>query len=105
MTIHYTPGEAFVKNRSEGDWPCHSYGERLSKLVYSREGKTEGGGTVMATIQPQGENIRQAVKWISAELQEDPSKRVQKLVQEAALRFNLSPLEEEYLVSFYRKEG
>lgn len=97
--------EAFVKNRSEWAWPCHYYGERLSKLVYSRKGKTEGGGSDMATIQLQGENIRQAVKWISAELQEDPSKRVQKLVQEAALRFNLSPLEEEYLVSFYRKEA
>lgn len=58
----------------------------------------------MATIQPQGESIRQAVKWISAELLEDPSKKAQKLVQEAGLRFNLSPLEEEYLVSFYRKE-
>jgi hypothetical protein len=83
---------------------CHDYGERRPKLVYSRQDKTEGGRS-MATIQPQGENIRQAVKWISAELQEDPSKRVQKLIQEAALRFNLSPLEEEYLVSFYRKEA
>jgi hypothetical protein len=58
----------------------------------------------MATIQPQGESIRQAVKWISAELQEDPSQKIQKLIQEAALRFNLSPLEEEYLNSFYGKE-
>ena len=59
----------------------------------------------MATIQLQGENIRQAVKWISAELVEDPGKRVQKLIQDAAQRVNLSPLEEEYLVSFYRKEA
>jgi hypothetical protein len=58
----------------------------------------------MATIQPQGESIRQAVKWISAELQEDPCKRIRGLIQEASLRFNLSPLEEEYLVSFYRGE-
>jgi hypothetical protein len=58
----------------------------------------------MATIQPQGESIRQAVKWISAELQEDPNKRIRGLIQEAALKFNLSPLEEEYLVSFYRGE-
>lgn len=58
----------------------------------------------MATIQPQGESIRQAVKWISAELLEDPGKRVQKLIQEAAQRFNLSPLEEEFLVSFYHKD-
>ena len=58
----------------------------------------------MATIQPHGEKIRQAVKWISAELVEDPGKRVQKLIQEASVRFNLSPTEEEYLVSFYREK-
>jgi hypothetical protein len=44
------------------------------------------------------------VKWISAELVEDPGKRVQKLIQDAAQRFNLSPLEDECLVSFYDKE-
>ncbi len=58
----------------------------------------------MATMQPKGENIRQAVKWISAEVQDDPSRPLVKLVQEASEKFNLSPLEEEYLVSFY-KEG
>jgi hypothetical protein len=58
----------------------------------------------MATIQPKGEKIRQAVKWISGELQEDEKKSIQKLVQEAALRFNLSPAEEEYLVAFYREK-
>ncbi len=58
----------------------------------------------MATIQPKGEKIRQAVKWISGELQEDEKKSIQKLVQEAALRFNLSPAEEEYLVAFYRQK-
>ncbi len=58
----------------------------------------------MATIQPKGEKIRQAVKWISAEVQDDPNRPLVKLVQEACRKFNLSPLEEEYLVSFY-KEG
>jgi hypothetical protein len=58
----------------------------------------------MATIQPKGEKIRQAVKWISGELQEDEKKSIQKLVQQAALRFNLSPAEEEYLVGFYREK-
>jgi hypothetical protein len=60
----------------------------------------------MTAIQPKGEKIRQAVKWISSELQEDEKKSIPKLIQEAALRFNLSPVEEESLVSFYReKEG
>jgi len=58
----------------------------------------------MAAIMPKGEQVRQAVKYISSELQEDPSKSKQKLIQEACLKFNLSPLEEEALVSFYREE-
>ncbi|RJR54412.1 MAG: hypothetical protein C4576_00725 [Desulfobacteraceae bacterium] len=58
----------------------------------------------MATIMPKGEKVRQAVKYISSELQEDPSKSKQKLIQEACLKFNLSPLEEEALISFYREE-
>ena len=60
----------------------------------------------MGTIQPKGEKVRQAVKWISSELQEDEKKSIPKLIRQAALRFNLSPVEEESLISFYReKEG
>jgi hypothetical protein len=58
----------------------------------------------MATIQPKGEKIRQAVKWISAERVVDEKKAFSGLIQEAALRFNLSPKEEEFLISFYREE-
>ena len=58
----------------------------------------------MATIQPKGENIRQAVKWISAELIEDENRPISPLVQAASLKFNLSPKEEEYLISFYEQE-
>lgn len=58
----------------------------------------------MATIQPKSERVRQAVKWISAELLEDPKKKVQKLIQEAAGKFNLSPMEEESLASFYTEK-
>ncbi|MBW2018147.1 MAG: hypothetical protein JRH13_15600 [Deltaproteobacteria bacterium] len=57
----------------------------------------------MATIQPKGEKIRQAVKWISSEKLEDEGKSLLALVEEAASRFNLSPAEEEYLRDFYRK--
>jgi hypothetical protein len=58
----------------------------------------------MATIQPKGEKLRQAVKWISAERQEDENKAIQQLIQEAALRFNLSPKDEEFLRSFYEEK-
>ncbi|HVO68142.1 MAG TPA: hypothetical protein VMT12_16830 [Syntrophales bacterium] len=59
----------------------------------------------MTAIMPEGENIRKAVKWISGELQENPSKSLQKLVNEAVLRFDLSPKDAEFLTSFYRKDS
>lgn len=58
----------------------------------------------MGTIQPKGEKVRQAVRWISSELQEDEKKSIPKLIRQAALRFNLSPVEEESLISFYSGE-
>ena len=56
----------------------------------------------MTTIQPDGEMIRKAVKWISDERQTDQSKKHQQLIEEAAIRFNLSPMEVEYLNNFLR---
>lgn len=58
----------------------------------------------MATIQPKGEKIRQAVKWISGMIKEADNRPVYGLIAEAALKFNLSPREEDFLQSFY-KEG
>ncbi len=52
----------------------------------------------MATIQPKGERIRQAVRWISSERVEDDTKAISMLINQAAMKFNLSPREEECLV-------
>jgi hypothetical protein len=57
----------------------------------------------MATVLPEGEKIRQAVKWISAERLEDENKPLSMLIGQAALRFNLSPKDEESLNGFYRE--
>jgi hypothetical protein len=59
----------------------------------------------VATIQPKGEKLRKAVTFISSERLEDNGLSLSKLIQEAALRFNLSPNEEEYLKSFYEEGG
>jgi len=59
----------------------------------------------VATIQPKGESLKKAVKWISSERLEDEEKSIHLLIQEAALRFNLSPKDEEFLKSFYGKGG
>ena len=56
----------------------------------------------MTTIQPEGEILRKAVKWISAEQIFDKTKTVKQLIETAALKFNLSPKETEYLVRFYK---
>jgi hypothetical protein len=57
----------------------------------------------MATIVPKGENIRRALKWISDNRLNDEKKPVSQLIQEAGLKFNLSPNEEVFLVNFYKE--
>ena len=58
----------------------------------------------MSTIMPKGEKIRKAVKWISDTLQENPDKNPMELIPLASARFNLSPKEENFLVSFYTEK-
>jgi len=56
------------------------------------------------SIMPQGEEIRKAVKWIAAMRLEKPATDPQKLVEQASLKFNLSPLEAEYLARWVKRE-
>ena len=56
----------------------------------------------MATIQPQGKKVREAIKWISENLKENVAQKPTKFIEEAGARFNLSPKEEEFLRSFYK---
>ena len=58
----------------------------------------------MSNIVPEGEATRNAVKWISGNLQDDPDQSVQKLVNEAILRFDLSPKDSDFLIRFYSKK-
>ncbi len=58
----------------------------------------------MATIQPKGEKVRQAVKWIAEGRLEHEARSITLLIQEAAGRFNLSPKDEEFLRSFYKSD-
>ena len=59
----------------------------------------------MATIQPKGESVRRAVKWISEMRKEDESRAMESLIERASQQFNLSPKEEDFLRSFYKNEG
>ena len=45
------------------------------------------------TIAPQGQNLRRALRWMSDRRQHDLSS-----IEEASQRFDLSPIEEEFLL-------
>jgi hypothetical protein len=54
----------------------------------------ERGGII-----PDGEGLKSALRWLSERRQDDPSAARGKLIDEAALRFDLSPMEVEFLLT------
>jgi hypothetical protein len=56
------------------------------------------------SIQPEGEDLRKAVKWISEKIKDCSDKPVMKLIEEAAMKFDLAPKDQEYLIRFYCKK-
>ena len=48
-------------------------------------------------VVPDGEGLRKAVRWLSERHLAEPRIPVWKLVEEAGVRFSLSPLEEQFL--------
>lgn len=57
----------------------------------------------MATVMPEGEALRKAIKWISAQMEEHPGKTRKEFINEAVARFDLSPKDADFLIEFYRK--
>ena len=57
----------------------------------------------MSDFLPEGEDLRRAVKWVSGHLLENADQPLQPLIQEAIFKFDLSPKDGEFLISFYRK--
>lgn len=49
-------------------------------------------------LQPQGEALRSALRWLDERVQEDPRLDRAKLVSEASTRYDLTPLEEDFLL-------
>ncbi len=47
---------------------------------------------------PEGESLRQAVRWISERRRDDPKLKLSQAVDEASKRFDLSPLEADFLL-------
>ncbi len=61
----------------------------------------------MHDLLPEGEELRRAVKWVSRNLKEHPDRSAMTFVQEAIFKFDLSPLDAEFLMGFFsqRKES
>ena len=59
----------------------------------------------MTEVMPKGENIRKAIRWISNNLKENASQSLKKLINDAILRFDLSPGDSEFLINFYRENN
>ena len=52
-------------------------------------------------ILPQGEGIRRALRWLDERMKEVPTAPRAKLLEEAAVRFDLTPLEAEFLLAHW----
>ncbi len=49
-------------------------------------------------VLPEGEALRRAVRWLDERRREEPGAPRQKLIDEAAVRFDLTPLDAEFLL-------
>ena len=58
----------------------------------------------MATIIPSSELLTKAVKWIDENLKDTPGRKVAGLIDEACMRFNLSPLDNEALIRLFTSD-
>jgi len=52
------------------------------------------------TVQPEGEEIRKAVKWVSDQRKFEPGKDLNKIIEKACIKFDLSPKEADFLRRF-----
>ena len=57
------------------------------------------------SIQPEGEDLRKAVKWVSEERAYNPAARLNQLIESACMKFNLSPKDAEFLARFVREQN
>ncbi|HEY5601654.1 MAG TPA: hypothetical protein VIM41_00945 [Gammaproteobacteria bacterium] len=53
-----------------------------------------------SSLLPTGENLRRAIQWIGEQAQHDA-----KTLEAASVKFDLTPLEEEFLVRHFQQPG
>jgi hypothetical protein len=52
---------------------------------------------------PEGESLRRALRWLDERVREEPAASRARLVADAGIRFDLSPLEQDFLLSNWAK--
>ena len=63
-----------------------------------------GAGVLMATVMPHEELVRRALQYISERRQACPELSFDALLDDASLRFNLSPRDQEALERLFRAD-
>ncbi|MCA1787003.1 MAG: hypothetical protein LC657_13600 [Desulfobacteraceae bacterium] len=59
----------------------------------------------MSNVQQQGEALKKAIQWVSDERRKLPDTPAVKLANDAALRFDLSPKDSDFLLRFVKEEN
>jgi hypothetical protein len=66
---------------------------------------SESGDGGARDLGPRGESLRQALRWLGDHVRDAKDADRLKLVQEAALRFDLTPADEEFLIANWVRGG
>lgn len=56
------------------------------------------------TIQPEGEDLRKATRWISDERLNKPAASLSRLIEQACVKFDLAPKDAEFLMRFFTQK-
>ena len=59
----------------------------------------------MSTIMPQSELTRKAVAWIGEQCAADATLSLTRVIEKAAMQFNLGPKDVEFLTRFFTEQG
>ncbi len=57
----------------------------------------------MATPIPEGTAVRKAVQWVSKMIEDGTKNPLPALIEQACVRFNLSPVDSDFLNRFFRE--
>jgi len=58
----------------------------------------------MTTVMPEGASVRKAVQWISKMREEGTTLSLPILIEQACMRFNLSPKDGDFLQRFFEEQ-